>query len=143
MRAAAVLFERDSVRGNTRTSKQKREELTRAAVKRPAIGFKWHQGANAGNIGYEDEQSPTLIADWHNPAVMCMQDTQCDAGIEDDISTPLNCMHEQPIVCLGSDSSKASIDDDLCSTLHVGGGSPLIASARYAPATTRASATST
>lgn len=75
-RAAAVLFERESVRGNTVTSKQKREELARAAYKRSASGFKWHQGANAGSIGYEEEQSPTLVADWHNPAVLAFNDTQ-------------------------------------------------------------------
>ena len=117
-RAAAVLFERESVRGNTQSSKQKRQELARAAYERSSGGFKWHQGAGAGNIGYEDEQSPTLVADWHNPAVLLMQDTQCDAGIEHEMSTPLNCMHEQPIVCVGSDSSKPAVDVELRSTLH-------------------------
>jgi DNA (cytosine-5)-methyltransferase 1 len=34
-----------------------------------SAGFKYHQGAQAGNIGYEDEQSPTLTADYHQPAV--------------------------------------------------------------------------
>ena len=145
--AAAVLFESESVRGNTQTSKQKREELARAAGRgtkagggeslngwdvqskrvfpengvsptlssgtgeganiQPSVlqsqsidykqtpkvndeishtltrggdggihsavlqsaGFKYHQGAQAGNIGYEDEQSPTLTADYHQPAV--------------------------------------------------------------------------
>lgn len=47
-RAAAVLFERESVRGNTQSSRKKREELARAAEERPAFGFKYHQGAGAG-----------------------------------------------------------------------------------------------
>lgn len=77
MRAAAVLFERDSVSGNTQSSKQKREELARAAEGRPrSYGFKYHQGAGAGNIGYEAEQSPTCTADWHNPAVLAFNDGQ-------------------------------------------------------------------
>ena len=40
----------------------------------PAVcaGFKWHQGSGAGSIGLEDEQSPTLTADYHNPAVLCI-----------------------------------------------------------------------
>ena len=33
-------------------------------------GFKFHQGSGAGRIGYIPEQSPTLTADWHNPAVL-------------------------------------------------------------------------
>ena len=155
-RAAAVLFERESVRGNTQSSKQKRESLAADVANRArSCGFKWHQGSDAGGIGYVSEQSPTCTADWHNPAVMLMQDTQCDAWIESEMSTPLNYMHEQPIicmqtgddlastinarydsspcadrgqniVCIGSDSSKAAIDIDMASTLHVGGGAPWI-----------------
>lgn len=37
-------------------------------------GFKYHQGAGAGNIGYIPEQSPNLTADWHNPAVIEIDD---------------------------------------------------------------------
>lgn len=33
-------------------------------------GFKFHHGSGAGGIGYIPEQSPTLIADWHNHAVL-------------------------------------------------------------------------
>lgn len=72
MRAAAVLFERESVSGNTVPSRKKREELARAAEERPAFGFKYHQGAGAGGVGFERGQSPTLTADWHNPAI-CIQ----------------------------------------------------------------------
>lgn len=37
-------------------------------------GFKWHQGSGAGSIGLEDEQPPTLTADYHNPAVFISGD---------------------------------------------------------------------
>ena len=69
--AAAVLFERESVSGNTKPSRAKREELARTAgIGASCGGFKFHQGAGAGSIGYETEQSPTITADWHNPAVI-------------------------------------------------------------------------
>lgn len=42
-------------------------------------GFKFHQGAGAGGVGYEPEQSPTLTADWHNPAVVIGGDGRCEA----------------------------------------------------------------
>ena len=47
----------------------------------PAVvsGFKFHKGSGAGSIGYEREQSPTLTADWHNPAVLVGGDGQCEA----------------------------------------------------------------
>lgn len=104
---AAVLFERDSVSGNTKSSKQKREELAalpeggagggggcltpwdsqtnrvfsekgefptlqageRSGTNRQAVCFKYHQGAKAGGIGAQIGQSPTLTADYHQPAV--------------------------------------------------------------------------
>ena len=42
-------------------------------------GFKYHHGAGAGNIGYELEQSPTLTADYHNPAICIQGDIACGA----------------------------------------------------------------
>ena len=119
---AAVLFESQSVSGNTQSSREKREELARAAGRDfKSVGFKYHQGAGAGSLGYQPEQSPTLGADYHNPAcltpwdnqydgsaytlnlmdrqsVVCLQDGQANGGICDDHAPTLNAMHEQPIV---------------------------------------------
>ena len=68
---AAVLFEPESVPGNTQSSREKRQELARAAGRGSSSGgFKFHQGAGAGGVGYESEQSPTLTADYHNPAYL-------------------------------------------------------------------------
>ena len=76
--SAAVLFEPESVSGNTQSSKQKREELTRAVEERAGIGgFKFHQGADAGSIDYVDEQSPTLTSDWHQPG--CLTPWDCES----------------------------------------------------------------
>lgn len=61
----------------------------------PAVcaGFKWHQGSGAGSIGLEDEQSPTLTADYHNPAVLCMAGQQPNSMVSDEICGTLTA-HE-------------------------------------------------
>ena len=74
---AAVLFESQSVSGNTQSSREKREELARAAGRDfKSVGFKYHQGAGAGSLGYQPEQSPMLGADYHNPACLTPWDNQ-------------------------------------------------------------------
>jgi DNA (cytosine-5)-methyltransferase 1 len=81
--AAAVLFESESVRGNTQTSKQKREELARATgrgadarggagggVSDNPVAFKYSAGAAARTMPtYSDGSCNTLTADYHSPAV--------------------------------------------------------------------------
>ena len=68
-----VLFEPEGMRGDHPSSREKRQELAAAAGRgASSAGFKFHQGAGAGNIGWESEQSPTCTADWHNQAV-CIQ----------------------------------------------------------------------
>lgn len=95
-----VLAEPESLRGDYPSSREKREALAAAARRSPeSAGFKFHQGAGAGNIGFEDEQSPTCTADWHNPAVLCMAD----------------------------DNAKAAIDENMCGSLKVGGAPPMAA----------------
>lgn len=64
--------------------------------------FKYHQGAGVGNIGYIPEQSPTLTADWHNPAVLCMTDTQPNTMVAEDLCGTLSCHSKKdpPVVCV-------------------------------------------
>ena len=173
--AASVLFERDSVSGNTVSGKQKREEL--AAVPEGCIGsgggcltpwesqartvwsedgpfatlaaressggnsqavavrtsqtgangigvsdaahtldasgpeavcFKYHQGAKAGSVGAQVGQSPTLTADYHNPAV-CYDTTQ--------VTSPENGSNPQP--------------GDACHPLAAGMHAPLLCATQY------------
>lgn len=96
-----VLFEPEGMRGDHPSSREKRQELAAEAGRgASSAGFKFHQGAGAGSIGWESEQSPTCTADWHNPAV-CIQGSmigRSDAnghqgsGIEQDgASFTLNC----------------------------------------------------
>ena len=62
-------------------------------------GFKYHQGSGAGNIGYEPEQSPTLTAGYHNPAVLYMTDTQPHAMVDGEVCGALSAtMHKDPPV---------------------------------------------
>lgn len=59
--AAAVLFEPESLRGNTKSSREKRAALAADAQGRVG-GFKPGQGSKAGGVGFELEQAPTQVA---------------------------------------------------------------------------------
>ena len=66
-----VLFESESLRGDFATGREERARLAAEAGRgASSAGFKFHQGAGAGGVGYEPELSPTCTADWHNPAVL-------------------------------------------------------------------------
>ena len=70
--ATAVLFESDSVRGNTLTSREKRAQLAADSASGFRVGgFKWNQGSRAGGVGFMSEQSPTLVTE-QAPAI-CLQ----------------------------------------------------------------------
>lgn len=76
-----VLVEPESMRGDHPSSREKRQELAAATGRcASSAGFKFHQWAGAGRIGFEDEQSPTCTADWHNPAVLTMHQNVCIQG---------------------------------------------------------------
>ena len=103
-----VLFEPEGMRGDHPSSREKRQELAAAAERgASSAGFKFHQGAGAGNIGWESEQPPTCTADWHNQAV-CIQGSmigRSDAngpqgsGIEQDgASFTLNCTDRHAVL---------------------------------------------
>lgn len=116
-----VLIEPEGMRGDYPSSREKREALA-AAARRGAssAGFKFHQGAGAGNIGFEDEQSPTCTADWHNPAVLTMHQNVCiqgsmigrsdesgsqGSGIEDDgASFTLNCTDRHGVLAFAQNT---------------------------------------
>ena len=106
-RACEVLFEPESMCWDTPSSREKRKAVAAAsgrcvaqgggtgrlnpddqhdtltAIDRPAVAFKYHQGSKAGGIGAAVEQSPTLTADYHNPAVMYEESDTCTAGLSE------------------------------------------------------------
>ena len=140
-----VLFEPEGMRGDHPSSREKRQELAAAAERgASSAGFKFHQGAGAGNIGWESEQSPTCTADWHNPAVLtgdagCLnpEDPQSKRIFTTDSCGPTlssgagEGMNIQPsVLCMADDNAKAAIDEDMCGSLKVGGSAPSIAQGR-------------
>ena len=65
-----VLFEPEGVRWDPTPSREKRKELAAAAGRGPACaGFKYSAGSGASSVGFEEENSNTITADWHAPAV--------------------------------------------------------------------------
>ena len=78
--AADILFERSCMRGDHPKGRKAREAIARRSESCPRMGdcagFKYHQGANARDIGYEDELTPTITADYHQPAVLTPWDVQ-------------------------------------------------------------------
>ena len=106
---AEVLFEPDCLPGNPQSSREKRKELTRRAVRSAACaGFKYSAAPRANTIGYAEEQANTLTADWHAPAVFPLQGNmigRADSagpagkgyGMPGDPAFTLNCVDRQGI----------------------------------------------
>jgi DNA (cytosine-5)-methyltransferase 1 len=128
-RSAEVLFEPESLRWDTPSSREKRKELAGGAGgSAEASGFRWHQGSGAGAIGYEPEQSPTL--DTVKPPAICMTDTQPHAMVDGEVCGALSAtMHKDPPVvaktlkmrggCEGGGKGPL-VQDDMSATLGTG-----------------------
>jgi len=130
--SAAVLFEPESVRGNTQSSKQKREELTRTVEECFAIGcesvmpFDTTQITSPENKACSEFGNPchTLNAKAHTPTV-CLQ-------TNDDMASSLTARYNsspcadrgQNIICVSDDQAHSAIDVDMAGSLKVGGGAP-------------------
>lgn len=147
--AAAVLFERDTVRGNHTSSREKRAELAAAvrddaaaarqtenacyAIISNSIGRSNEAGPNG--LGINEELSFTLTAsDIHAVAYIPFDAAQ--------ISSPCNRLNPQLgdpfptlaasgnpcVICMSGSASHAAVDDNLAGTLTVGGDPTFIAS---------------
>lgn len=94
-----------------------------------AYGFKFHQGAAAGNIGYEEEQSPTLTADYHNPAVITNYGEDLAGTLTSRADSSAGPMQGQNVVCMMDGQSNAAIDYDMGGVLtaHAGKEAPIVA----------------
>ena len=132
-RACSVLFEPESLRWDTPSSREKRKELAARAGRGAACaGFKWHQGSGAGSIGYEPEQSPTLTS-VKEPAVMCIPENAIDrptggtngpmAYGDGEPSPTLRASKDVPaVMCMTDTQPHAMVDPEVCgalsSTMH-------------------------
>lgn len=107
-----VLFEPESVPWDPRSSREKRKELAARAGRRASCaGFKYSAGSSAQSVGYEDELSNTVTADWHAPAVFGFAQNSRDGAV----------------LGIADDNAKAAIDRDTCGSLKVGGAPPMVA----------------
>ena len=65
-----------------------------------SAGFKYHAGGAAKGIGYEVDSSPTLTADYHQPAVMSVRTANTSAnghGIADEVTHTLGGANGQAV----------------------------------------------
>lgn len=132
---AAVLFNAESVSGNTQSSKQKREELTRATKERTrtssqVMPFDSTQITSKANQSKPDfgRECHTLSAEGHAPTIISLLSdgttSQNSNGLgycEDGSAYTLNTVDHQSVLCVSDDQANASIDENLCGTLKVGG----------------------
>lgn len=127
---AEVLFEPDCLSGNPQSSREKRKELARRAGRSAACaGFKYSAAPRANTIGYAEEQSSTLTADWHAPAVLPLPNTALSqygteiAGCLTARGDSSPCADRgQNIVCMTGTQAHCHISDEIagCLTAHMG-----------------------
>ena len=109
-RAGAVLFEPDCLRGDNPSSKQKREELARAAGRgsgaRGDAGFCGYASHTASSIGYQEEQAPTLKGnDWQCQVPNVLQATAIrtantsanGCGISEELAHAIDCAQPEAV----------------------------------------------
>lgn len=89
----------------------------------PALcsGFRFSAGSSAGSTGFSEELSPTLIADYHNTAVLCMADTQANSMIDEDVTGTVtaHAAKDAPVVAIDCRNHRAS--EDVSGTLQAKG----------------------
>ena len=120
--APEILFEREGVRGDPAQSGTEREGIAAGAegcagAADEPIGFKYHQGAKAGNIGAKPGIAPTMHADGGHPPAICIQgnvvdrDANCNGKgwRDDDVSFALNTV-DRPAVCTSGDDVADTLD---------------------------------
>lgn len=117
-RACEVLFEPESLRWDTPSSREERQALASGAGRgATSAGFKFSAGKSAGGIGFAEGLAPTLTADYHNPAVLsrdqifCMADATSNAAVDKDIcgTVTAHCCNEASIAAFATDSDEAVV----------------------------------
>ena len=106
--AGDILFERTCLRGNHPKGREARKALAEDAPERLGVGdcagFKYHAGKSARGVGYELGQSPTLTADYHQPAVMSVRTANTNAnghGVADEVTHMLDGAKGQAVAFVG------------------------------------------
>ena len=123
-----VLFEPESLRWDTPSSREKRKELAAGAGGGAAsAGFKWHQGSGAGSIGLEYEQPPTITADYHNPAVIQLKGNAIDRDTaqngawacdpDENGAYTLNATDVDGVLCMTDTQPNSMVSGEVCGAL--------------------------
>ena len=130
-----VLFEPEGMRRDYQPSREKRQELASAAGRSPSCaGFKYSAGSAASSVGYEEENSNTLTADCHAPAVIGFaQNTRDEVRIQGDgtLSGALSAqpgMKQTTYVCMTDTQTNTSAEVDSCGTItsHAAKDAPVV-----------------
>lgn len=109
MRAGDVLFESESMCGDTQTSKQKREALARAAEgcagegREPwaAVAFAQNTRDEVRLVGGNGDLAGAICASpGSKQQTYALASGQSNAELSRDLAPTLNCDHEQPVVML-------------------------------------------
>lgn len=112
LRSAAVLFERDSLRGDHPTSREKRAQLAARAGRGAAVGdggrltpwgFSYKVSATAGSVGFDREIAPSLLAGRNDAAcVYVLESTQSHASVDADVCgcVTAHAAKDAPVVCM-------------------------------------------
>lgn len=123
-RAAEILFEPDSLRWDHPSSREKRQDLTRAAERRTAERrcrcVTQYGDEIAGALTARGDSSP--CAD-RGQNIVCMASAQANAEITEDFA-PAQCARQYkdpPIIYVADDNVNTAIDENLCGSLKVGG----------------------
>lgn len=128
-RSADVLFEPESLRWDSPSSRAKREALAEGAARCAGFGYKVSQGA--GSIGFDYEVSPTLLAGRNDASVLTAKTMLVRCGcagggkgalIQDDVSATLSTSNKQTLfqpVCMTDTQANASVENGLCGTISV------------------------
>lgn len=137
-RAADVLFESESLLWDSPSSREKREALASDAEGGArAAGFAWHQGSDAGSIGFETEQSPTITS--VKPPAACYEEKKTptsdpigfawnsggNTGLSIGSTSPTVVASEPPAACYGIRPEQTpKVGEDVQPTLraHASGG---------------------
>lgn len=107
-RAAEVLFEPESMRGDYPTSKQKRQDLA-AAIGRGTGGYGGEGLADTVGFAQNQRDEVRLVGG--------------DGSLAGAISASQFGSHKQEtLLCMADDTSNAAIDENVAGTLKVGGG---------------------
>ena len=128
-----VLFEPEGVRWDPTPSREKRKELAAAAGRGPACaGFKYSAGSGASSVGFEEENSNTLTADWHAPAVFPINEQVATRGKKLGRGTGLgvgeigDCRDFPHPITMADLNANTAVGYDMVGTLKVGGDAPSV-----------------